>query len=202
MIGGEEMSLPHQSFKMPKPLNRSKPVSYKAKAAEDKNSRAIVKAFKDGDGAFARVEKEIGFGQFYLRYFDGVQVHEQILATPRGVFFAGGKVRVRISAGDIVLVDGIQMLAPSRRAASAVRSSMEVEHPWLLATLVASSRELRPPRQRKRSYLTMGRRSKRRMRRWMWMRFNEHRLKNEKKVNLFLMVPQAIRGQNAVPRNQ
>jgi hypothetical protein len=100
---------------MPKPSNRQTPQGRKSKAAAACNNRAVTKVLKGEEGAFARVEKALGFSQFLVRYNDGHQTYEDVIATPRGTFSAGGKVRVRICVGDIVLLDGVQELPDARK---------------------------------------------------------------------------------------
>jgi hypothetical protein len=100
---------------MPKPINRQIPQGRKGKAAAACNSRAIVNVLKGEEAAFARVEKELGFGQFLVRYYDGRELYPDVTASPRGVFSAGGKIRVRICIGDIVLLDGVQMLPDAKK---------------------------------------------------------------------------------------
>lgn len=103
------------NIKMPKPITRQNPQGRRAKAAAACNNRAVQKALSSEEGAFARVEKELGFSQFLVNYHDGKELHVDLLATPRGSFSAGGKVRVRICVGDIVLLDGIQMLPDAKK---------------------------------------------------------------------------------------
>jgi hypothetical protein len=100
---------------MPKPSNRQTPQGRKSKAAAACNNRAVTKVLKGEEAAFARVEKALGFSQFLVRYNDGHQTYEDVIATPRGTFSAGGKVRVRICVGDIVLLDGVQELPDARK---------------------------------------------------------------------------------------
>ena len=90
---------------MPGLKNTTKPQSRYAKAANSKNEKAVDAALA-GEGKFARVEKSLGNRQFHVRFHDGKQ-DIQLLAIPRGVFSAGGKARVIISVGDIVLLDGL-----------------------------------------------------------------------------------------------
>lgn len=100
---------------MPAPSNRQTPQGRKSKSATACNERAVVKVLKGEAGAFARVEKELGFGQFLVRYHDGSQLHADVTASPRGVFSAGGRIRVRICVGDIVLLDGVQELPEAKK---------------------------------------------------------------------------------------
>jgi len=91
---------------MPGVKNTTKPQSRYAKAANSKNEKAIDAAIS-GEGSFGRVEKSLGNRQFHVRFHNGKEPI-QLLAVPRGVFSAGGKARVIISVGDIVLLDGLQ----------------------------------------------------------------------------------------------
>lgn len=100
---------------MPKPITRQNPQGRKGKAAVACNNRAVVKVLSGEDASFARVEKELGFGQFLVRYYDGHELHANIIASPRGTFSAGGKIRVRICVGDIVLLDGVHELPDARK---------------------------------------------------------------------------------------
>lgn len=100
---------------MPKPNNRQTPQGRKSKSAVACNNRAVLKVLKGEEGAFARVEKALGFSQFLVRYNDGHQTYEDVIASPRGSFSAGGKIRVRICVGDIVLLGGIQELPDARK---------------------------------------------------------------------------------------
>ena len=99
---------------MPGFKNTTKPQGRKSKAANDKNERAVAKAFISEDTNFARVEKALGFGQFRVIFHNGEDSAE-LTATPRGIFHAGGKVRVSIGAGDIVIIDGVQSLKEGRK---------------------------------------------------------------------------------------
>jgi len=96
---------------MPGFKNTTKPQGKKTKAAVDKNERAIARVLNnEGEPpVFGRVEKPLGNSMFIVAFHDGKELH-QIQATPRGVFNAGGKVRVDISIGDIVLLDGTEFL--------------------------------------------------------------------------------------------
>ena len=92
---------------MPGVKNTTKPQSRYAKAANSKNQKAVELALS-GEGNFARVEKSLGNRQFHVRFYDNDKKQTlDLLAIPRGVFSAGGKARVIISVGDIVLLDGI-----------------------------------------------------------------------------------------------
>ena len=102
-----------ESPKMPGFKNTTKPQGRKSKAANDKNERAVAKAFLE-ETSFARVEKALGFGQFRVIFHNGTNSAE-LTATPRGIFHAGGKVRVSIGAGDIVILDGVESLKEGRK---------------------------------------------------------------------------------------
>jgi hypothetical protein len=98
---------------MPGKKNTTKPRGAMAEAANDKNERAIAAVLAGGPAHFARVEKNLG-SYFKLIYHDGHALHQDIQGEPRGIFSARGKVRVRIAAGDIVLLEGIQRLPEAR----------------------------------------------------------------------------------------
>ena len=91
---------------MPGLKNTTKAQGRYSKAANSKNDKAVDNAIK-GEGSFGRIEKTLGNRQFVCRFYNG-EHSVQLTAIPRGVFSAGGKVRVRISVGDIVLLDGLQ----------------------------------------------------------------------------------------------
>lgn len=98
---------------MPGTKYTSTPRGAMAAAANDKNERAVSAVLSGAPGYFARVEKNLG-SYFKLIYHDGEALHDDIQGEPRGVFTARGKVRVKISAGDIVLLDGIQRLPEAK----------------------------------------------------------------------------------------
>ena len=98
---------------MPGKKNTSKPRGAMAEAANDKNERAIQAVLGGGEAHFARVEKNLG-SYFKLIYHDGTALHLDIQGEPRGIFSARGKVRVKISAGDIVLLEGVQRLPEAK----------------------------------------------------------------------------------------
>lgn len=98
---------------MPGKKNTTKPRGAMAEAANDKNERAIASVLGGGEAHFARVEKNLG-SYFKLIYHDGSALHLDIQGEPRGIFSARGKVRVKISAGDIVLLEGVQRLSEAK----------------------------------------------------------------------------------------
>jgi hypothetical protein len=98
---------------MPGKKNTSKPRGAMAEAANDKNDRTVAAVLAGAPGNFARVEKNLG-SYFKLIYHDGEALHEDIQGEPRGIFSARGKVRVRIAAGDIVLLEGVQRLSEAK----------------------------------------------------------------------------------------
>jgi len=100
---------------MPGVKNTTRPQGRMAKAAADKNDRAIRSIMGGEEGNFGRIEKALGNRQFRVRFFDGTDLHAELTAIPRGVFSAGGKARVRISTGDIVILDGVQMIPTAKK---------------------------------------------------------------------------------------
>lgn len=98
---------------MPGKKNTSKPRGAMAEAANDKNERAIQAVLGGAEAHFARVEKNLG-SYFKLIYHDGSTLHVDIQGEPRGIFSARGKVRVKIAAGDIVLLEGVQRLPEAK----------------------------------------------------------------------------------------
>jgi len=102
-------------LKMPGVKNTTRPQGRMAKAAADKNDRAIRSIMGGEEGNFGRIEKALGNRQFRVRFFDGTDLHAELTAIPRGVFSAGGKARVRISTGDIVILDGVQMIPTAKK---------------------------------------------------------------------------------------
>ncbi len=80
------------------------------KAANDKNSRIVTSVLSGEPAEFGRVSKVLSNGRFQLVVYDGKTLHEDIQAIPRGIFSARGKVRVRISVGDIVLLEGASVI--------------------------------------------------------------------------------------------
>ena len=101
--------------KMPgKAVHRqNKPQGKYGNAANSANDRAILKIMEGQVGEFGRVKKNIG-PYFLVHYYDGKESYE-ITAEPRGVFNARGKVRVHISTGDIVLLEGVKNAVDSKR---------------------------------------------------------------------------------------
>ena len=91
---------------MPGVKNTTKAQGRYAKAANSENAKATEEAMAK-EGSFGRVDKALGNRQFTVTYYDGER-SIQLLAIPRGVFSAGGKARVFISVGDIVILDGLQ----------------------------------------------------------------------------------------------
>jgi translation initiation factor IF-1 len=89
---------------MPGLKNTTKPQGRYAKCANAKNVLAVEKAMS-GEGIFARVEKSLGNRQFKIIVWHADDTLT-LTASPRGVFSAGGKARVYISIGDIVLIEG------------------------------------------------------------------------------------------------
>jgi translation initiation factor IF-1 len=100
---------------MPGVKNTTRPQGRIAKAANDKNDRAIRSIMSGELSHFARVEKALGNRQFRVRFFDGLDLHPELTAIPRGVFSAGGKKRVPISIGDIVALEGVNMLPVAKK---------------------------------------------------------------------------------------
>jgi translation initiation factor IF-1 len=100
---------------MPGVKNTTRPQGRMAKAAADKNDRAIRSIMGGEEGNFGRIDKALGNRQFRVRFFDGTDLHAELTAIPRGVFSAGGKARVRISTGDIVILDGVQMIPAAKK---------------------------------------------------------------------------------------
>lgn len=100
---------------MPGVKNTTRPQGRIAKAANDKNDRAIRSIMNGEVSHFGRVEKALGNRQFRVRFFDGIDMHPELTAIPRGVFSAGGKKRVPISIGDIVALEGVNMLPIAKK---------------------------------------------------------------------------------------
>jgi translation initiation factor IF-1 len=113
--GGPFFVSPYSLTKMPGVKNTTRPQGRMAKAAADKNDRAIRSIMGGEEGNFGRVEKALGNRQFYVRFFDGLDIHPELTAIPRGVFSAGGKARVRICTGDIVVLDGVNMISVAKK---------------------------------------------------------------------------------------
>lgn len=95
---------------------QNKPQGHKALAAADKNIRNIA-AFLEGGGAAAPARISANRGSYFqLVFHDGEAVTDGVLlGSPCGTFVAGGKPRVRMATGDIVLVEGSQKARECRQ---------------------------------------------------------------------------------------
>ena len=93
-------------------------MSKKSRCAEEKSRGAIAKAISGNKASFARVSKVLGGKKFHVIFFDGEQLHTGILATPRGLFSSNGKVRVKISEGDFVLLEGAEVIKDAKQGAT------------------------------------------------------------------------------------
>lgn len=97
------------------PVKNNTPQSKRARAAASASSRFVASAIHEKLSLpVARVDKVLGGKRFHLSFFDGEKLHTGVLATPRGLFSAGGRVRVRIGTGDFVVLDGAEMIKESR----------------------------------------------------------------------------------------
>jgi len=83
---------------MPKNMNIKK-----AASAINQNQKQIKAALKGADVTFAAIEKSLGRAQFLLKLTN----HKTAKGSPRGLFSAG---TIRISAGQIVIVEGSEKL--------------------------------------------------------------------------------------------
>ena len=94
---------------------QNKPQGHKALAAADKNLRNIA-LFLEGGGAAAPARISANRGSYFqLVFHDGESVTDGVLlGSPCGTFVAGGKPRVRMATGDIVLVEGAQKAKDAR----------------------------------------------------------------------------------------
>lgn len=99
---------------MPGVKNTTKPSSKKTRVAEEKSNKAIASAITNHKSSFARVEKVLGGRRFHVAFHDGDQLHTGILATPRGIFSAGGRSRVPITTGSFVLLEGAEVIKAAR----------------------------------------------------------------------------------------
>lgn len=93
-------------------------MSKKSRGAEEKSRGAVAKAISGNKANFARVSKVLGGKKFHVSFFDGEELHTGIVATPRGLFSAGGKVRVKISEGDFVLLEGAEVIKTAKGEAT------------------------------------------------------------------------------------
>jgi hypothetical protein len=97
------------------PVKNNTPQSKRARIAASASSRFVASAIHEKLSLpVARVDKVLGGKRFHLSFFDGEKLHTEVLATPRGLFSAGGRVRVRIGTGDFVVLDGAEMIKESR----------------------------------------------------------------------------------------
>jgi hypothetical protein len=93
----------------------TKPYSKKARNADEKSIRAITTA---SPHSFARVEKVLGGRQFHVNFFDGEQLHTEILASPRGVLNRG---RMSITTGTFVLLEGADIIKAAKKRGQDVK---------------------------------------------------------------------------------
>ena len=97
------------------PVKNNAPQSKRARGAASASSRFVAASIHEKLSLpVARVDKVLGGKRFHLSFFDGEKLHTGVLATPRGLFSAGGRVRVRIGTGDFVVLDGAEMIKESR----------------------------------------------------------------------------------------
>jgi hypothetical protein len=97
------------------PVKNNTPQSKRARGAASASSRFVAASMDDKlTLPVARVDKVLGGKRFHLSFFDGDKLHTGVLATPRGLFSAGGRVRVRITTGDFVVLDGAEIIKESR----------------------------------------------------------------------------------------
>lgn len=98
---------------------QNKPQGHKALAAADKNIRNVVAFLEGGPKAAALFPARISANRgsyFQLVFHDGEAVTDGVLlGSPCGTFVAGGKPRVRMATGDIVLVEGSQKARECRK---------------------------------------------------------------------------------------
>lgn len=88
---------------------QKKAAGHLSQHAQDKNSETITAALAgDPHKFFARVVANRG-AYFQLAYHDGRDLNEStLLGSPCGSFGAKGKVRIRITTGDVVIVEGCE----------------------------------------------------------------------------------------------
>jgi hypothetical protein len=99
---------------MPGMKNTQKRTGRKAVAASAKSDRNISAVMSGSrTGVFARIEKNMG-SYFQLIIHDGTKPVTDVLGSPCGTFHSGGKVRLFISAGDIVLIEGLEGLGDAK----------------------------------------------------------------------------------------
>jgi translation initiation factor IF-1 len=101
---------------MPGHRSNEKPRNRLAVVAEKRNNANVQSILKGGmpEIQFARITKHLGNGYFILSFHDGESLME-IQGEPRG-FFKKGKVNMRFSAGDFVMVEGTDGIAAAHKA--------------------------------------------------------------------------------------
>jgi hypothetical protein len=99
---------------MPGFKNTQKRTGRKAVAASAKSDRNITAVLNGSrTGVFARIEKNMG-SYFQLIIHDGTKPVTDVLGSPCGTFNSGGKVRLFMSAGDVVLIEGLESLGDAK----------------------------------------------------------------------------------------